>query len=222
MSALACDQASFAFTPFSEAMYRAFDQFDEILGIRYELDLSMASLPSQRERLFEGAGLGVQTSYSSILLALARARVGEGARVMDLGSGYGRVGFVLGLLRPDVTFTGVEYVPHRVDDSRAVALRAGLSSVDFVAGDLAVVEIPFADVYYMYDPFCRETYARVLERLISYARHSPSPITIITKGRANTWVRDALMGEGWSVDETCDSGTVCLFTSEPLSHSETA
>lgn len=196
---------------FSEAMYRAFDAMDEILGIRYELDLAMPSAPEQRERLFEGAGAGVQTSYSSILLALDRAGIANGGRVLDLGSGYGRVGFVIGLLRPDLSFTGYEYVDHRVQDSKAVALRAGLTKVSFETQDLSAFLLPRADVYYMYDPFSRETYAHVLDQLIVFGRQAP--VTIITKGRANTWVRDALHEHGWSIDETCDSGTVCLFKS---------
>lgn len=212
-------QDLFAHNQFTEAMYRAFDQMDEILGIRYELDRGMNSDPTQPERLYEGAGIGVQTSYSSILLALDRAQVPQGARVLDLGSGYGRVGFVLGLLRPDVSFTGYEYVDHRVQDSKAVAAKAGLANVDFETQDLSHFDLPRADVYYMYDPFSRETYAYVLNQLIAIGR--TDPVTIITKGRANTWVRDALEEHGWSIDETCDSGTVWLFRSPPLSQSET-
>ena len=202
---------------FSQAMYRAFDEMDEVLGIRYELDLKMPSDPGQRERLYEGAGIGVQTSYSSILLALDRACVKPGARVLDLGSGYGRVGFVLGLLRPDLFFTGYEYVDHRVQDSRAVCQRLGLHQIEFETRDLSVFELPRGDVYYLYDPFSRDTYATILNQLIEIG--SQQSVTIITKGRANTWVRDALNDRGWLIDDTCDSGTVCLFkspTSAPI------
>ncbi len=196
---------------FSEAMYRAFDEMDEVLGIHYDLDLQMASDPAQRERLYEGAGIGVQTSYSSILLALDRAHISPNARVLDLGSGYGRVGFVIGLLRPDISFTGYEYVDHRVVDSNIVARRAGLARVDFETRDLSSFALPDADVYYMYDPFSRDTYATVLNQLIRAGQKKE--ITVITKGRANTWVREALDQHGWTIDETCDSGTVCLFRS---------
>jgi tRNA/tmRNA/rRNA uracil-C5-methylase (TrmA/RlmC/RlmD family) len=204
-------QDSFPHNHFTEAMYRAFDQMDEILGIRYELDAGMITSPSQTERLYEGAGAGVQTSYSSILLALDRANVAKDARILDLGSGYGRVGFVLGLLRPDIHFTGIEYVDHRVKDSREVAARAGLSRTEFLTEDLNTFIVPEADVYYMYDPFSRGTYGLVLEQLIDYGK--TRPVTIITKGRANAWVREALQTHGWMIDETCDSGTVCLFRS---------
>lgn len=206
-------QDSLPHNHFSEALYRAFDQLDDILGIHYDLDVDMASDPNQKERLYEGAGIGVQTSYSSILLALDRAKPVPGARILDLGSGYGRVGFVLGLLRPDINFTGYEYVDHRVEDSKAVARRAGLSRTAFVTQDLARADfrIPEADIYYMYDPFSRETYGTVLNQLIAIGKRFP--VTIITKGRANTWVREALELQKWSIDDTCDSGTVCLFRS---------
>lgn len=204
----------FAHSHFADAMVRAFDQMDEILGINYELDQEMAN--ENRERVFEGAGAGVQTSYSSILLALDRVRPREGARVLDLGSGFGRVGFVLGLLRPDLDFTGYEFVDHRVRDCTAVASRAGLEKTSFATQDLSAFTIPSADVYYMYDPFNRETYETVLHQLIAHGR--ANEITIITKGRANSWVREALAGEKWTVDETCDSGTICVFRSLGMEH----
>ncbi len=208
-------QASFPHTHLSESMYRAFDQLDDILDIKYDLDANMISDPNQKERLYEGAGLGVQTSYSSILLALERANPANGARIVDLGSGYGRVGFVLGLLRPDVDFIGYEYVEHRVENSKGVAKRAGLQRTTFVTQDLARrdFKIPVADIYYMYDPFSPETYGTVLDQLIEVGKRLQ--ITIVTKGRANSWVREALMNRAWSVIETCDSETVCLFRSLP-------
>lgn len=197
----------------TESLYRAFDRIDDILGIRYSLDLGMSSDPAQSERLYEGAGIGVQTSYPSILLALRRASPREGARVLDLGSGYGRVGFVIGLLRPDISFAGYEYVDHRVRDAIEVAARSGFAKVDFFTQDLsrADFKIPTADIYYMYDPFSRETYGYVLDQLLALGE--TNAITIITKGRANTWVEDAVRNRGWTLDNDCDRGFVTLFHS---------
>ena len=182
----------------------------------------MASSKDQPERLYEGAGIGVQTSYASILMALDRVQLPQAAKVVDLGSGYGRVGFAIGLLRPDLEITGYEYVPHRVDNANDVAKAAGLTNVHFITQDLAAADfkIPKADVFYMYDPFSRETYGYVLDQLIAMGR--TTPITVITKGRANDWVTDALKGHGWQTEASLDSGTVFVFNSPTFAVREEA
>ena len=221
MSLEACaNQMRESSRPESESLYRAFDRMDEILGIQYALDVGMTTELAQTERLYEGAGIGVQTSYSTILLALNKAHPRPGATVLDLGSGYGRVGFVIGYLRPDIEFIGYEYVDHRVQNSKAVATGAGFSRVEFFTQDLSArdFKIPEADVYYMYDPFSRDTYGYVLDQLLELG--DLSPITIITKGRANTWVEDAVRHRGWLIDASCDDGLLLLFRS-PVFQNET-
>ena len=180
------------------SLYRAFDAFDVALGIDYTEE-KRAQFSTTRERLYEGAGAGVQTSYATILQVLDRLDLAPGARLADLGSGYGRVGLALGLARRDVSFVGYEYVAKRIECSRECARRAGLGDrIEFHAQDLAdpQFEIPEADVYYLYDPFCRETYPRVLQRILDVAR--TRPVAVVAKGNANNWMRDATAGDGWT------------------------
>lgn len=195
-------------------LYRAFDAMDVILGVRYELDLGMASSLTNPERLYEGAGIGVQTPYSTILTALRSLQLRPGAHIVDLGSGYGRLGLMAGLWRADLEFSGYEFVEHRVEVSNVAAEKAGLSKrVQFFEQNLADLnfQIPLADVYYMYDPFCENTYRTVLGRLqqIAYLR----PATIVTKGNAGNWFRKLMDNEYWSEPELHDGGTLQLFQS---------
>jgi hypothetical protein len=199
------------------SLYRAFDAMDEALGLDYGRDLAMKRDLRCAERLYEGAGAGVQTSYATILVALDRLCLAPGALFIDLGSGYGRVGLALGLLRADVDFIGYEFVPHRVAVAEAAAERAGLAArVRFCAQDLAdpAFVIPPADVYYLYDPFSRATYARVFARLREIGRGRE--IAVVVKGNGAPWFVEAISGEPWITEQPCDQGTTCVFRSRPL------
>jgi len=201
----------------SDVFYRAFDAMDAVFGLNFARDLGMRNVAETKERLYEGAGLGVQTSYSTILTALYHLRLPQGAHVMDLGSGYGRLGLMTALWREDLLFTGYEFVAHRVEVAEAAARRAGLSErVRFVAQDLGdpAFEIPIADAYYMYDPFCAETYERVLRRIQQIGE--TRPLAIVTKGNAGPWFERLVVGRDWLAPERHDDGTLLIFRNHRL------
>ena len=195
-------------------LYRTFDRLDEVLGLDYDAEKTVKSEVTQTERLYEGAGVGVQSSYSTLLTALREIAPKQGARVIDLGSGYGRVGLVLGFLRPDIDFIGYEYVPQRVDVSKESSQRLGLSShIHFHTQDLSDrnFAIPEADVYYLYDPFSEDTYKYVLNQLVEISRHRP--IVIATKGNAKEWLKNVALANGWPLPQEFSEDNLCLFRS---------
>ena len=201
------------------SMDRTFDTLDEILGIKYRGDLDARPETVTSERLYIGAGVGVQSSYVTILTALEQLRLRPGARLIDLGSGYGRVGFAVGLLSPEVEFIGYEYVGHRARSAQQSAVALGLpTKVQFREQDLADphFQIPEADAYYMYDPFSRETYAHVLKQLKKVA--CSRPIVIVTNGDASQWLLESITGQGWQTPERFDRGTLGLFRSQTSCH----
>ncbi|NJL25276.1 MAG: methyltransferase [Calothrix sp. SM1_5_4] len=186
---------------------------DEILGLDYSRDLKMKT--SRAERLYAGAGVGVQSSYTTLLRTLTS--LNPQGRFIDLGSGYGRVGLVVGLLYPEVRFTGYEYVSHRVEASCASAERAGVAGhVEFLTQDLSDpnFRIPEAESYYLYDPFTQETYRTVFSRLKEIGREQK--ITVITKDAAIGWFSAAIAGEsGWLEPDFHDEGMIAFFRSVP-------
>lgn len=195
-------------------MYRTFDRLDEVLGLNYDVEKSVKSEVTMKERLYEGAGVGVQSSYSTLLTALREIDPKQGARFIDLGSGYGRVGLVLGFLRPDIEFIGYEYVPQRVEVSKESSQRLGLSGhVHFHTQDLSDREfaIPEADVYYLYDPFSEDTYKYVLNQLVEISRHRR--IVIATKGNAKGWLKNVAAANGWPAPQEFSDDNLCLFRS---------
>lgn len=194
------------------SLYRTFDRLDEIFHLEYSADLGMKVDPEQAERLYEGAGVGVQSGYSSVVTALQKLNLPRGARFIDLGSGYGRVGLIVGLMRPDLDFIGFEFVEHRVVISQESSRNLGLDDhVRFVSQDLSRADfrIPAAEVYYLYDPFTEETYKYVLEQLVEYGRHKE--IVIVTKGNARTWLTEVAKKNEWATPVEFDSGNLCFF-----------
>ncbi len=197
------------------SLYRAFDEMDQVFQLRYERDIGMKTDSTTHERLYEGAGRGVQTSYVTILTALRHLNLPQNGHLVDLGSGYGRVGLISGLWRQDLRFTGYEYVGHRIDVSREAAARAGVSDrVHFFQQDLADTNfaLPIADAYYLYDPFCETTYKTVLQHLHIIGRQKG--VTVVTKSGANKWFLQAAEQNGWSQPERMDEGTLLLFRSQ--------
>lgn len=192
--------------------YRTFDRLDEIFKLNYNLDRDMVVDHETEERLYQGSGVGVQSGYSSILLALENLGLKEGAQVVDLGSGFGRVGLVCSMLRPDLAFTGYEYVPHRVDVSnRATAALRLEDSLIFKTQDLSLksFNIPSADVFYLYDPFSKETYDYVLEQIVEVSLSKR--IAIVTKGNASAWLDNIASNHSWPAPIILDKGNVCIY-----------
>jgi hypothetical protein len=196
------------------SMYRTFDRLDELFNLNYSADHGMKKDLKNNERLYEGAGIGVQSSYLTILSVLEQLSPAQDVRFVDLGSGYGRLGFVIGLLRPDMNFKGYEYVKHRVDIATESSENLGLKNhVTFYTQDLASKDfkIPDAEIYYLYDSFSAETYAHVLTQLIEISLRQQ--IIVATSGNARGWLTDIAKKEGWAEAEEFLDRNFCLFRS---------
>ncbi len=195
-------------------LYRTFDNLDHVFDLNYQLDREMIVDHTVKERLYEGSGVGVQSGYSTILLALNNMEAKLGSRIIDLGSGYGRVGLVWSLLRPDIDFTGYEFVPHRVEVSNKACKSLALQeSLNFEVQDLSQesFSIPDADVYYLYDPFTKETYRYILKQIVEVSKRKK--ITVVTKGNGRSWLTDISNKNSWSAPVYVDEGNLCIFRS---------
>ncbi|MBL7543277.1 MAG: methyltransferase domain-containing protein [Bdellovibrionaceae bacterium] len=190
------------------SLYRSFDILDQIFELEY-IQNEVSTL-DQKERLYEGAGIGVQSSYATILLALKYLNLGKKSQFIDLGSGYGRIGLVVGLMRPDIHFTGFEYVKERVEIATKACTHLKLDQhVHFVTQDLSnhSFKIPDADTYYIFDSFSDASFATVMEQLqeITYRKK----ITVVTKGNAKLWMNKQF----WTEPQEFSDGNLCLFRS---------
>jgi precorrin-6B methylase 2 len=123
------------------------------------------------------------TPYLEIRQMLEDLAPAPGSTLVDLGAGYGRIGFVVARHFPEVNFIGYEFVKERVDEgtrclaiqgaTRARLLQADLFSKSFV--------LPRAKFYFLYDYGSREAIEQTLNALKEAAR--AHPITVIGRGR---------------------------------------
>lgn len=195
-------------------LYRTFDRIDDVFDLDYKLDQGMIVAPGTSERIFKNSGVGVQSGYSTILLALDIISPKQGSRVIDLGSGYGRVGLVCSLIRPDLDIIGYEYVDHRVTVANSASQYLGLEeNLDFQTQDLSKKDfnIPVADIYYLYDPFTKETYQYVLKQIVEISKKQK--VTIVTKGNAKVWIKEIADKLSWPAPKLIHSGNLCIFES---------
>ena len=194
-------------------LYHCFDSFDVILGLDYTKEKTAARSLASEERLYVGSGGGVQSGYSSILLALHVLALPKASRLVDLGSGYGRVGLAGALLWPHIRIIGFEYVPHRVDVANASSRALGLAAtLDFQVKDLAhpSFTLPEAEAYYLFDPFTDATYGKVLPMIIALSRRQR--LQIVTKGNARRWLLEVAQDQGWPEPVSTDNGHLAIFS----------
>ncbi|MBY0554725.1 methyltransferase [bacterium] len=190
------------------SLYRSFDALDQILELNYLLN--EVALIDQKERLYEGAGVGVQSSYATTLIALRYLNLTKASKFIDLGSGYGRVGLVVGLMRPDIQFTGYEFVKERVDIANKACTRLNLDKhVSFVTQDLSLAnfKIPQADTYYIFDAFTDASYVTIMDQLQEIAQ--VKKIVAVTKGNAKLWFKNKY----WTEPQEFNDGNLCFFRS---------
>lgn len=153
----------------------------------------------------------LQTPYTEIRFLLSLLDLRPGDHVVDLGAGYGRMGFVLAAHHPGVRFTGYEVVKDRVEEGTRV-LRRFLEArehrsrqplvseliaarIELLWSDLSASTFKprVADFYFIYDFGSRSAISKTLADLKSIA--STKQITVIGRGRAS---RDAIeRGEPW-------------------------
>lgn len=137
-------------------------------------------------------GLPVQTlltPYLEIRRILAQLSPPSGSRIVDLGTGYGRMGFVVERHHPGTEFIGYEYVAERVREGARVfgRPRIFIEQADLNAPDFSPAS---ADYYFLYDFGSREAIQKCLEDLRQIARQRI--IQVVGRGRSS---RDAIERE---------------------------
>mgnify|MGYP003393027289 FL=1 len=109
----------------------------------------------------------LQTPYDELDRMCQNLDLSEDAHVVDLGAAYGRMAFVLHHHRPLAHFTGIEFVPERVDEGNRVFERHNLNRARLIQDDLSREDflVPLADVYFVYDYGNVEHIRHTLEQL---------------------------------------------------------
>lgn len=164
------------------------EKVDAWLGLRthsIEARLSQGSYPDQ----IAWIGLPVRsllTPYPELRQILEQLAPTPGSTIVDLGAGYGRMGFVVAEHFPEVAFIGYELVQERVDEAlRCLRLRNVPERIRMKQADLLApgfVPEP-ASFYFLYDFGSREAIEKTLQDLRTIARNRA--ITVVGRGRSS-------------------------------------
>jgi hypothetical protein len=142
------------------------------------------------KQLWHGLDLqSMQTPYSEMVAMIKHFDPASQDIWVDLGAAYGRMGLVLGILRPGVRFIGYEFVLERVLEAQRIYQQWHVSLSTMTCIDLATEDfiLPKADVYFIYDFGSKKDVFAVLEKLRLQAQKNS--ISVIGRGRGiKNWI----------------------------------
>jgi hypothetical protein len=155
--------------PDSNASYEDEKKHSEIVDrwLGFQFDQSEKFFPLENIETWRSKGVQTfLTPYSEIRNILKKLAPQPGETIVDLGAGYGRMGFVLAKHYSSCSYLGFEVVKERVVEANRVSAQwkqpfllevADISQPDFF--------LPKAEVYFLYDFGHREQIQIVLEKL---------------------------------------------------------
>ncbi|RZA07437.1 MAG: class I SAM-dependent methyltransferase [Proteobacteria bacterium] len=128
------------------------------------------------------------TPYTELRRMIELCAPAENELVVDLGAGYGRLGFVIER-HTRARFLGLELVAERVAEGSLALARFGAKRAELREADLAApgFKLPPAAWYFVYDYGTRAAIEKTLGDLQILARHQR--VRVVGRGRA---VRDAI------------------------------
>ena len=141
----------------------------------------------------------LQTPYKDICTALTFLAQFSPSTIVDLGAGYGRVGLVSAMLLPGSKFVGLEIIKERCNEANRVFEHFGLTNCIVENKCLMdkLLEIPKADVFFIYDFGFIEDIYHVLSKV--FAANRQRHFFIVAVGtRINS-----LIGKGSFIDTRC-------------------
>ncbi|WP_413560924.1 methyltransferase domain-containing protein [Bdellovibrio sp. HCB209] len=125
----------------------------------------------------------LQTPYTEIRQILEILKPQSGEHIVDLGCGYGRMAFVVGLHYPEVKFTGYELVEERVEEGNRILKKFNYPLSEIKTQDLtdrAFTPVE-ADYYFIFDFGSAPAVDKTLEDLKSIAK--TRSIQVVARGR---------------------------------------
>ena len=123
------------------------------------------------------------TPYTEIREILEQLKPQNNQHIIDLGAGYGRMGFVMHKHFPDTLFTGFEVIAERVLEGQTALKRFGCKNANLIHQDLAAPSfiLPKADYYFIYDFGSKQSVQKTLLDLQKIAQSNP--IVVVGRGR---------------------------------------
>ena len=163
-------------------------EVDRWLGLRteeIERELVCNTAPEERKALWIGLPVrSLLTPYTEIRNILQHLQPRPAETVVDLGAGYGRIGFVMGKHFPESRFLGYEFVESRVAEANRCLKLRNIQNATVLQADLkAKLFAPQqAEYYFLYDYSTPASIQKTLNDLGSIAKLRK--ITVVGRGRS--------------------------------------
>ena len=160
-----------SFQKLTESVLFSDECIDRLLGLlerKVQHKVNNASLPKnyQEEALYlDLSPEDLFTPYRVICRWGNRLKLKPGMQIVDLGSGIGRLPLTLGLLYPQVFFTGIEIMKERHEMAEHARKNLKLKNVQLLCANAAKQGLPKADYYYFFNPFVGHTLRQVFRHL---------------------------------------------------------
>lgn len=134
----------------------------------------------------------LQTPYEEIFEILTQINPASGSTIVDIGSAYGRMGYIVGECFKNVKFFGVEAILERHEEATRVLVERGYKNITLIHADVMApnFKLPSAEYFFIYDFGERKCIESILEQISEEAAHRG--VVVIGRGRL---VRDLIERE---------------------------
>jgi len=170
---------------YAEAKQRS-ESIDVALGFQInEVEQKLRKNSGDRQDWARLSPQAFQTPYPELAEIVGRFQEPQSLRWLDLGAAYGRLGFVLSILRPQDFFYGCEFVPERVQHAAHIFDSHGLSQSRMHNIDLNQIragEFPESEILFLFDFGQPSEISRLLQEIRVWSESKP--LTLIGRGRA--------------------------------------
>jgi len=159
----------------------------------------------------------LQTPYNDIYDALDVLKNLDSSidveHIVDIGSGYGRVGLVMNSLFPKAQFTGFEVLKKREIEANRVYATLDVANCRVVNQDVLEEDfkLPSAQVFFIYDFSEREDICQILDQLSQ--RIEDENFYLITKGERVDFLLEKKYKKFWKKNGFYNSGDLKIFSS---------
>lgn len=163
---------------------------DALLGLRIEsisyqiskMDTKTLLKKYGQEKILENHPTPLQlTSYYRLHSILKKLNPLPGQTVIDIGSGFGRMGFLIFILYPEVKFIGYEILKERFAESKRVARSLNLpDEIKFIHAHVGKehFELASAEFYFIYDSLTPQSLNKTLENLYKVSQNKKIKIAV--------------------------------------------
>lgn len=188
--------------------YRSYDRFND---------------DSNRKQHYKGTQTWIglhpqilQTPYCDIYEAILSIENFEIKHVVDIGAGYGRVGIVLSVIKPEAKFTGYEILKQRQLEGNRVYEKLGLRNSDIELENVLDrnFNLPEADIYFIYDFSDEEDVFQILEVLSR--RIKEKKFYLIARGERVDFLMKHQFKNTWEVYKNLGSSELIIYTSKDV------